>query len=107
MPEARNYEQFINAHFVAESGAGEWHLMEDVTLDHLTSFLERVEPLAANIDRERMNGTPRVLEALDHILSSPAISAGSGSSAAVGGGSADEAGLENPSTESFTEYTTS
>ena len=43
LPEPGNHEQYINAHYLAESGAGEWSELDTVTPGRIRRFLEKVE----------------------------------------------------------------
>ena len=70
-PEARNFEQYINAHFLEQSGAGAWAEMEQVTPGHLSDFLGRLDEFRARIQRSRMNGLPATLAALSRHLPTP------------------------------------
>ena len=68
MPEARNYEQYINAHFVRQAGVGDWVDMERVTASHLRRFLFEIDAHRARIDPSRMNGLPEVVASLRNLL---------------------------------------
>lgn len=68
MPEPNNHEQYINAHYLADSGAGTWVEFDAVTPDHLREFLGKVETYRARIDRGRMNGNPQALGAIGRYL---------------------------------------
>ena len=68
MPEARNYEQFINAHFLAQTGSGSWMEMERVTSGPLIDFLRRHDEFAARIQRARLDGLPAAMRTLEHFL---------------------------------------
>ena len=68
MPEARNYEQFMNAHFLAQSGGGAWMEMERVTPGALREFTRHRDVFAARIDRRRLDGLPATLSALERFL---------------------------------------
>lgn len=72
MPEANNFEQYINAHYLRASGAGEWVDLERVTTGRLRQFLARLDEYRARIQRERMNGTPVALEAIERHLAARA-----------------------------------
>ena len=74
-PEARNFEQYINAHFLAQSGAGAWAEMEKVTPAHVTGFLDQLETYRSSIQRSRMNGLPATLDVLRRYLPPPDTSA--------------------------------
>jgi uncharacterized protein (TIGR00661 family) len=68
MPEARNYEQYINAHFLAQTGSGTWMGMEHVTSGALRSFLQRRDEFANRIERARLDGLPATLRTLEAFL---------------------------------------
>jgi uncharacterized protein (TIGR00661 family) len=68
MPEARNYEQFMNAHFLAQTGGGAWMGMERVTPAALREFAHRRDEFAARIDRSRLDGLPAALRTLERFL---------------------------------------
>ncbi len=73
-PEARNFEQYINAHFLARSGAGTWMEMEKVDPSHVTGFLNQLENYRSRIQRSRMNGLPATLDVLRDYLPTPETS---------------------------------
>jgi len=64
MPEANNFEQYINAHFLKDSGMGDWVELERVTGRDVAAFMERRDEFVARIDPARLNGNPRALEIL-------------------------------------------
>jgi uncharacterized protein (TIGR00661 family) len=68
MPEARNYEQFMNAHFLAKTGAGAWMELERVSASALRAFVARRDEYAARIDRRRLDGLPAALRTLERFL---------------------------------------
>jgi len=70
MPEARNFEQYINAHFLELSGSGASTEMEKVTPGALLRFLSKLETFAARVDRRKMDGLPGVLHTLKPYLAS-------------------------------------
>jgi len=72
MPEARNYEQFMNAHFLAQTGGGAWMGMERVTAAGLREFSDRRDEFAARIERSRLDGLPAALHTLERFLPGPA-----------------------------------
>lgn len=73
-PEARNFEQYINAHFLAQSGAGAWAEFEKASPFHLTDFLNQLEHYRSQIQRSRMNGLPQTLEVLRRFLPETGLS---------------------------------
>ena len=68
MPESNNFEQFINAWFLREGGAGDWVDPERITARHIRRFLAQHVDFAESIDRERMNGTPDALAVIARYL---------------------------------------
>lgn len=81
IPEPGNFEQHVNAHLLADSGAGEWAAADRLQAGRLARFLERGPELAARVDRRRLDGLPAVLGALRSLLpqarplASPAVAA--------------------------------
>jgi uncharacterized protein (TIGR00661 family) len=72
MPEPRNFEQYINASFLAQAG-GEWCEMDQFDAGRLASFLARLDDHRARIDSRRMNGLPVALRAIErHLPPAPA-----------------------------------
>lgn len=63
-PEPRNYEQYINAHFLARSGAGDWTEMAAMTGARLRGFLDNLDQHRGRIEIERMDGLPEALRLL-------------------------------------------
>ena len=68
IPEPGNCEQLINAHFLKESGAGDWLPMEAVTPSNLRSFLDGLGLYRAAIRPEAVQGTSAALRALQPFL---------------------------------------
>ena len=68
IPEPGNCEQLINAHFLKESGAGDWLPMEAVTPSGLRSFLDGLGLYRAAIRPEAVQGTSAALRALQPFL---------------------------------------
>ncbi len=68
MPEPNNFEQSINAHFLAQSGAGESLEMEDLTPEHLRSFLDRFRDYRRAVDRTRLCGNPAAIAIINRHL---------------------------------------
>ncbi|NJK88915.1 MAG: hypothetical protein HC923_05580 [Myxococcales bacterium] len=57
MPEANNFEQRINAHFLAESGAGEQVQLEECDHHHISRFRERVSEFRRVQDPNQLDGS--------------------------------------------------
>lgn len=68
LPEANNFEQVINAHYLVESGAGVSEEIEYVRPSQLRAFLDNLADYRARIEPERMNGNPVALEAIHRSL---------------------------------------
>ena len=68
MPESNNFEQFINAWFLRDSGAGDWVDPERITVRHVRRFLAQHDDFAHVIEPERMNGTPDALAIIRRYL---------------------------------------
>jgi uncharacterized protein (TIGR00661 family) len=64
LPEARNFEQYINAHFLAQSGAGAWREAEKVTSADVAGFLARLGGFRPPPDSARIHGLPATLAVL-------------------------------------------
>jgi len=71
MPEARNYEQYMNAHFLQQSGAGAWAELEKVRPEELRNFVERLDQYAVRVDRKRLDGLPATVQVLERMLPQP------------------------------------
>ena len=63
-PEPNNHEQFINAHFLEESGVGRRCAMQSLTGQEVVSFLDAVDALRARIVPENHVGTEAALAVL-------------------------------------------
>jgi len=68
VPEPGNFEQRINAHFLKESGAGDWASPDLLTPSFMRGFLDRLDLFRAAICPETVNGTPAVLRAMQPFL---------------------------------------
>jgi uncharacterized protein (TIGR00661 family) len=67
LPEPRNFEQEVNAYFLASSGAG-WAETGRLTPARLGAFLERLDGFRACIDPARVRGNEAALRAIeDHL----------------------------------------
>lgn len=64
LPEEGNFEQEINARFVAKSGAGDFAPIRELDGRRLGLFLERVEEYRSRIDREFTDGTDAAVAAI-------------------------------------------
>lgn len=78
LPEPGNYEQLINAHFLRQSGCGEWVSPERLTVEVLKNFLGGLDDFRRKINREQMNGVPKALAVLRRCLAGgrPSVPAG-------------------------------
>jgi len=68
MPETANYEQYINAHFLRQSGAGDWSPAETFSAEVLDRFLAGLDGYRSRIDARHMNGLPATLRVLERFL---------------------------------------
>ncbi|HTI72336.1 MAG TPA: glycosyltransferase family protein [Candidatus Limnocylindria bacterium] len=75
VPEERNFEQYINGHFLAQSGAGEWCEMREFDGRRLNSFLAQVDAYKSRICPDRMNGLPGALAAIRRHLPGSSVPA--------------------------------
>lgn len=64
LPEARNFEQYINAHFLAQSGAGAWCEAERAGPAEIARFLARLDTFRPPADPARIHGLPATLAVL-------------------------------------------
>lgn len=67
-PEPANYEQYINAHFLAQEGTGEWVEMNALSGATVRRFLERADEYRSRIVPEKYNGTPLALRTVEDFL---------------------------------------
>ena len=68
MPEAGNFEQYINAHFLAQTGAGRWMGLEQVVPEALQEFERQLGQYTAGVERRRLDGLPAVLQVIAGLL---------------------------------------
>lgn len=68
IPEQNNFEQYINAHFVRQSQAGDWLENRDVSTQTLGRFMNRLDEYREGIDRRRLYGNPQALAAIQNHL---------------------------------------
>ena len=64
LPETGNFEQAVNAHFLRESGGGDWVHVQDFNTDTLGQFLDRVPELRSRIDVTHICGNEPALTAI-------------------------------------------
>ncbi len=64
MPEVRNFEQAVNAHFLERSGAG-WSVRGELTNERIGAFLEAAPSLRPSISPESVCGNAAAIAALD------------------------------------------
>ncbi|MEM7447335.1 MAG: glycosyltransferase family protein [Myxococcota bacterium] len=70
VPERGNFEQHINAHYLAKSGSGEAVTLESLDAVSIKAFLARREQYRAAIDRRFLDGTPAAVRVIETVLSS-------------------------------------
>jgi hypothetical protein len=68
LPETGNCEQFINAHFLRCSGAGDWTELETVDGVQLVRFLDRLDEFRSRIAPETRDGLPATLVVIRRCL---------------------------------------
>jgi uncharacterized protein (TIGR00661 family) len=61
IPEPGNYEQYINAYFVARMGAGEWAAPGRFGVERLRAFLDSGDSFGSDLALARADGLPRAL----------------------------------------------
>ncbi len=73
LPERHHYEQRINACFVEKMGAGEQRIIERVTLEDMTGFLDRRETYRETLSasNESFDGGPEVERVIESMLGNP------------------------------------
>ncbi len=71
MPEANNYEQYINAFYLHKSGVGMWSELHNINSGRIAAFLERLDEFRANIHPEQAIGNQRAVAAIARRLPSP------------------------------------
>jgi uncharacterized protein (TIGR00661 family) len=71
MPEARNYEQYINGHFLKQDGGGDSVELEKLDAIRLKSFLNQLDEYRSRIDRQRINGLPRTVHVIRRFIDNP------------------------------------
>lgn len=74
LPEARNFEQAVNAHFLHQSGAG-WSETGKLTAERLGEFLERADAFRAHIHPDTICGNQAALRALERQIARAARTA--------------------------------
>ncbi|MFW6137339.1 MAG: glycosyltransferase family protein, partial [Candidatus Aminicenantaceae bacterium] len=74
MPEPKNFEQAINAHFLQESGGGVSIKMEECDYTSVRKFLDRADEFKLRFDRNRLHGNPQALNEIKrHLPRMPAV----------------------------------
>jgi uncharacterized protein (TIGR00661 family) len=68
LPEPGNFEQRIHAHFLRQSGAGDWSPMESMDDAGLKRFLSALDGFRARLPGAATDGTPATLAALEPFL---------------------------------------
>ena len=72
VPEPGNYEQYINAHFLARMNAGDWTPPHQFnTHRRVLWFLDRTDRFRSTVPATRMHGLPAVLQVLRRHLGTP------------------------------------
>jgi uncharacterized protein (TIGR00661 family) len=68
LPELGNYEQYMNAHFLRESGGGEWVDFAEVERSHIDNFVAQLDRYRSAIQPARLNGNGPALEEIHRFL---------------------------------------
>ena len=73
LPERAHSEQLMNSHFLAAMGCGDFVPLEEVTPERVRAFLDGLGRHAAMLEgvRGHMDGTPDVLQVIEHRLGNP------------------------------------
>ncbi len=71
VPEERNHEQYINAHFVRQMGVGDWCESGKAGRVEVDRFLKRLAEYRTRIDRQKANGLPAVVKVVERHLEAP------------------------------------
>lgn len=69
IPEPGNYEQYMNAHFVAQMGVGEWASAKSLSRQRLEAFLECSGEYGCNSPLSQIDGLPRAISVVRRQLS--------------------------------------
>lgn len=73
IPEQRNFEQFINAHYLRESGGGDWCRMEEFSAARLQQFLDDCPRFRSASRHQRLCGNSTALRIIRQHLPAPRI----------------------------------
>lgn len=73
-PEERNFEQEINARFLASSGGGDWCHTEQLSGKRLADFVSRLDDFSCRIPRQRLNGNNATLQVIETCLAGENVS---------------------------------
>lgn len=68
LPELGNYEQYINAHFLRQSGAGDWTELSSFDASTVKHFLERLGDFRASAPSQRLNGTATAIAEISRFI---------------------------------------
>jgi uncharacterized protein (TIGR00661 family) len=69
LPESGNYEQYINAHCLAQGGGGAWADMERVQPGDLRRFLGRLDDYRSHMNGATLDGTAEAVRLIEAQLS--------------------------------------
>lgn len=72
LPESGNYEQYMNAHYLKESGGGVWSDMDYVNPDELRTFLDNSATYAQRTSNSAVDGTYEAINIIEKQLSASA-----------------------------------
>lgn len=68
VPEAKNFEQEINARFLAETGGGAWCHPRDLTSSRFEEFISRRAEFQCTTPRAKLNGNNATLQVIESML---------------------------------------
>jgi uncharacterized protein (TIGR00661 family) len=68
LPEPKQFEQYINAHFLRESGGGDWCEVHEVEGDTFRNFFARRDEYVCRIDRKKLHGNPLAIATIENRL---------------------------------------
>ena len=72
MPEKENHEQYVNAHFLRQSGAGDWVELDRIDAAGIRAFLAKLDEWRSRIDVQWLNGNPAAIATLERFLQTSA-----------------------------------
>jgi len=68
MPETKNFEQYINAHYLKNSGGGDWMEEHEFDINTLRSFVDNLDDYICRTDRDQLVGNKLALTTVEALL---------------------------------------